>query len=75
MLGVDVATFMAVTIIRDRNFLYILMLVLSSFSILLGIAALFLAIKSPARFGGVELAIVGLALGVAGLVYFLLNQG
>lgn len=39
----------------------------------LGIAALILALRNPSKFGGVELAIVGLATGIAALVYMLLN--
>ncbi|HEX8846738.1 MAG TPA: DUF4190 domain-containing protein [Pyrinomonadaceae bacterium] len=73
--GVAAGTVMAITIAgSDANFRYVLMLILSILSIVLGIGALFLAIKRSARFGGVELAIAGLALGVAGLVYALLNQ-
>jgi hypothetical protein len=47
--------------------------VLSIAGIGLGVGALIMALRQPSRFGGVELAIVGLATGTAALVYLLLN--
>lgn len=72
--GVDAATIMALTIIRTRDFARIVLWALPILGIVLGVTALILALKKPSRFGGVELAIAGLALGVAGLVYVLLNR-
>jgi hypothetical protein len=46
------------------------MLVLSILGIGLGVAALILSLQKPARFGGIPLAIAGLATGTAALVYY-----
>lgn len=72
--GVDAATIMALTIVRTRDFARIVLWALPILGIGLGVTALILALKQPSRFSGVELAIAGLALGVAGLVYVLLNS-
>ncbi|MDQ3817878.1 MAG: DUF4190 domain-containing protein [Acidobacteriota bacterium] len=72
--GVDAATIMALTIIRTIDFTRIILWALPVLGIGLGMSALILALKKPTRFGGVELAIAGLALGVAALVYVLLNR-
>jgi len=72
--GVDAATVMALAVIRDRDFLRILFYALPSLAIALGLTSLLLALKKPSRFGGVELAIAGLALGAAGLVFILMRR-
>ena len=64
---------MAITVARDRDFLRVMLYALPILAIALGVTSLFLALKKPSRFGGVELAIAGLALGVAGLVYVLMR--
>lgn len=51
----------------------IIMGILSIAGIGLGVAALVMALKKSSRFGGVELAIAGLATGTAALVYLLLG--
>ena len=72
--GVDAATIMSVAAIRDREFLRALLFALPILAIALGVTSLLLALKKPARFGGVELAIAGLALGAAGLVFILMRR-
>jgi len=71
--GVDAATIMALNVSRSRDFLRILLYALPIIALALGITSLFLALKKPTRFGGVELAIVALAFGVAGFVYVLMR--
>jgi hypothetical protein len=46
------------------------MLVLSILGIGLGVVALILSLQKPTRFGGIPLAIAGLATGTAALVYY-----
>jgi hypothetical protein len=65
---------MSVAAIRDREFLRALLFALPILAIALGVTSLLLALKKPARFGGVELAIAGLALGAAGLVFILMRR-
>lgn len=72
--GVDIGTIMALRIIRTGDLLRIILWALPVLGIGLGATALILALKKPYRYGGIELAIAGLALGVAGLVYLLLNR-
>lgn len=47
-----------------------MMLVLSILGLGLGVTALLLALQKPSRFGGIPLAIAGLATGTAALVYY-----
>ena len=47
-----------------------LMLVLSILGLGLGVTALILSLQKPSRFGGIPLAIAGLATGTAALVYY-----
>jgi hypothetical protein len=72
--GVDAATIMSFAVIRDRDYLRILLYALPILAIALGVTSLLLALKKPSRFGGVELAIAGLALGAAGLVFILMRR-
>jgi hypothetical protein len=72
--GVDTATIMSLAIVRDRDFLRILLFALPILAIALGVTSLLLALKKPSRFSGVELAIAGLALGAAGLVFILMRR-
>lgn len=72
--GVDAATIMSFAVIRDVDFLTILLYALPILAIVLGVTSLLLALKRPSRFGGVELAIIGLALGAAGLVFILMRR-
>ena len=64
---------MALNVSGSTDFLRILLYALPILALALGITSLFLALKKPTRFGGVELAIGALALGVAGLVYVLMR--
>lgn len=71
--GVDAATVMALTVIRGRDFIRILLFGLPILALALGVTSLILALQKPTKFGGVELSIIALALGVAGLVYVLMR--
>jgi hypothetical protein len=51
-----------------------LMLVLSILGLGLGVTALILSLQKPSRFGGIPLAIAGLATGTAALVYYFTFQ-
>jgi FtsZ-interacting cell division protein ZipA len=68
--GACAATIMALTVARSRDFFYMSLLVLSILGIGLGVASLVLSLQKPSRFGGVPLAIAGLATGTAALVYY-----
>jgi hypothetical protein len=69
--GACAVTIMSLLVFRgDRDVVYTSMLVLAIFGIGLGVAALLLSLQKPARFGGIPLAIVGLATGTAALVYY-----
>jgi hypothetical protein len=61
---------MSLLVFRDRDFVFTAMLVLAILGIGLGITSLILALQKPRRFGGVPLAIAGLATGTAALVYY-----
>jgi hypothetical protein len=54
----------------DRDFVLPALLILAILGIVLGVASLILSLQKPSRFGGVPLAITGLALGTAALVYY-----
>jgi hypothetical protein len=69
--GACAVTIMSLLVLRgDRDFVLTSMLVLGILGILLGVTSLILALQKPARFGGVPLAIAGLATGTAALVYY-----
>jgi hypothetical protein len=57
-------------VVRSPGFAYNTMLILSILGIGLGVVALILSLQKPKRFGGVPLAIAGLATGTAALVYY-----
>jgi hypothetical protein len=62
---------MSLLVVRgSRNFVLSSMLVLAILGIGLGVASLILSLQKPTRFGGVPLAIAGLATGTAALVYY-----
>jgi hypothetical protein len=63
-------TIMSLLVVRSRDFIFTAMLVLAILGIGLGVAALILSLQKPNRFGGVPLAIAGLATGTAALVYY-----
>jgi hypothetical protein len=71
VMGACAATIMAIIVSRvDRDFTLTSLLVLAILGIGLGVASLILSLQRPARFAGVPLAIAGLALGTAALVYY-----
>jgi hypothetical protein len=57
-------------VMRTLAFAFNTMLILSIFGIGLGVCALILSLQKPTRFGGIPLAIAGLATGTAALVYY-----
>jgi hypothetical protein len=61
---------MSLLVFRDRDFVFTAMLVLAILGIGLGVTSLILSLQKPTRFGGVPLAIAGLATGTAALVYY-----
>jgi hypothetical protein len=64
-------TIMTLLVVRgDRDFVLTSMLVLAILGLGLGVTALILSLQKPHRFGGVPLAIAGLATGTAALVYY-----
>jgi hypothetical protein len=69
--GACAATIMALRVANSRDFFFTSLLVLSILGIGLGVASLILSLQKPSRFGGVPLAIAGLATGTAALVYYL----
>jgi hypothetical protein len=68
--GACAVTIMAMLVARSIRFAFSSLLVLAILGIGLGVASLILALQKPARFGGVPLAITGLAMGTAALVYY-----
>jgi hypothetical protein len=69
--GACAATIMAIIVSRiDRDFTLTSLLVLAILGIGLGVTSLILSLQKPARFAGVPLAIAGLAMGTAALVYY-----
>ena len=68
--GACAVTIMSLLVVRARDFVFTLMLVLAILGIGLGVAALIISLQKPARFGGIPLAIAGLATGTAALVYY-----
>jgi hypothetical protein len=63
-------TIMSLLVFRDRDFTFTAMLILAILGIGLGVTSLILSLQKPTRFGGVPLAIAGLATGTAALVYY-----
>lgn len=64
-------TIMSLLVVRgDRDFVLTSMLILAILGLGLGVTALILSLRKPNRFGGVPLAIAGLATGTAALVYY-----
>jgi hypothetical protein len=69
--GACAATIMAIIVSRvDRDFTLTSLLVLAILGVGLGVVSLILSLQKPSRFAGVPLAIAGLALGTAALVYY-----
>jgi hypothetical protein len=68
--GACAVTIMSLFVVSSRDFIFTAMLVLAILGIGLGVAALILSLQKPNRFGGVPLAIAGLATGTAALVYY-----
>ena len=68
--GINAITIMFLLVIKTSGFVFNTMLVLSILGIGLGVVALILSLQKPARFGGIPLAIAGLATGTAALVYY-----
>ncbi len=61
---------MAMLVARSRDFVFTSLLVLGILGIGLGVVSLILSLQKPSRFAGIPLAIAGLALGTAALVYY-----
>jgi hypothetical protein len=68
--GACAVTIMALLVARSLNFTLASLLSLAILGIGLGVASLILSLQKPARFGGIPLAIAGLAMGTAALVYY-----
>jgi hypothetical protein len=68
--GACAVTIMSLLVFRDRDFVFTAMLILAILGLGLGVTALILALQKPSRFGGIPLAIAGLATGTAALVYY-----
>jgi hypothetical protein len=68
--GTNAITIMSMLVRPTLPFIFNAMLVLSILGIGLGVYALILSLQKPARFGGIPLAIAGLATGTAALVYY-----
>ncbi|HKR01340.1 MAG TPA: DUF4190 domain-containing protein [Pyrinomonadaceae bacterium] len=68
--GACAVTIMSLLVVRGRDFVFTLMLIMAILGIGLGVAALIIALQRPRRFGGIPLAIAGLATGTAALVYY-----
>lgn len=69
--GCCAVTIMALLVARGSlSAVLNLMLVLSILGLGLGVVALILSLQKPSRFGGIPLAIAGLAAGTAALVYY-----
>lgn len=68
--GACAVTIMALLVARSLNFTLASLLALAILGIGLGVASLILSLQKPARFGGIPLAIAGLAMGTAALVYY-----
>jgi hypothetical protein len=64
------ATIMAMLVARSLDVVLTSLLVLAILGLALGVTSLLLSLQKPSRFAGVPLAIAGLALGTAALVYY-----
>lgn len=69
-MGCCAVTIMLVIAFRSLDFAFGSLLTLAALSLGLSVAALLLSLQKPARFGGIPLAIGGLATGTAALVYY-----
>lgn len=68
--GACAVTIMSLLVVNTRDFTFTSMLILAILGIVLGVTSLIMALQKPSRFGGVPLAIAGLATGTAALVYY-----
>jgi hypothetical protein len=68
--GACAATIMSMLVVRRFSSIFAALLVLAILGIGLGVASLILSLQRRSRFGGLPLAIAGLALGTAALVYY-----
>lgn len=68
--GACAATVMAIWVSGSFQFVFTSLLILAILGIGLGVTSVILSLQKPSRFGGVPLAIAGLALGTAALVYY-----
>lgn len=68
--GCCAVTIMAMIAFGSRDFVLGSLVTLAVLGIALSVAALLLALQKPSRFGGIPLAIAGLAAGTAALVYY-----
>jgi hypothetical protein len=68
--GCCAVTIMAMIAFGSRDFVLGSLLTLAILGIGFSVAALLLALQKPSRFGGIPLAIAGLAAGTAALVYY-----
>jgi hypothetical protein len=68
--GCCAATIMVLSVFRDGDVTFSSMLALGILGLGLGVTALILALQKSTRFGGIPLAIAGLATGTAALVYY-----
>jgi hypothetical protein len=68
--GACAVTIMTMLVARNLNFTLTSLLGLAIIGLGLGVASLILSLQKPARFGGIPLAIAGLAMGTAALVYY-----
>jgi hypothetical protein len=68
--GCCAVTIMSALVAGRLGAVLTLMLVLAILGLALGVTGLILALQKPSRFGGIPLAIAGLAAGTAALVYY-----
>jgi len=68
--GCCAVTIMSALVAASLGAVLKLMLVLAILVLALGVTGLILALQKPSRFGGIPLAIAGLATGTAALVYY-----
>jgi hypothetical protein len=73
VLGTNAINIMAMFVIKTDGFPDKAMLVLSILAIALGSTALILSLRKPSPFGGIPLAIAGLSMGTAALVYYFMR--
>ena len=68
--GACAVTIMTIWVVESTRFAFTSLLLLAILGIGFGVTALILSLKKPSRFGGIPLAIIGLATGTAALVYY-----